>query len=118
MIKEKPKQGRATVHAARKKPATATPKHARATSKPNAEAPPPKPERQIGGKLGIMVGLLQRPEGATLDQMCDATGWQAHSVRGGLAGALKRNRGFEIASEKTDGLRIYRITGRKDPKAQ
>lgn len=71
-----------------------------------AELPRPKPAL---GKLGAMVHLMSREQGAALHELCDATGWQAHSVRGALAGSLKRQRGYVIASEKTEGVRRYRI---------
>ena len=58
-------------------------------------------------KLDQLTALLARPRGASLAEMVAATGWQAHSVRGALSGALKR-RGLEIASEKIDGVRRYR----------
>lgn len=61
------------------------------------------------GKLGALVALLLRPQGATLAAMQDATGWQAHSVRGALSGTIKKKLGFEVASQKTDAGRIYRI---------
>ena len=61
------------------------------------------------GKLGRLVELMRRPEGASLHQLCEETNWQAHSVRGALAGSLKRSRGYQIASERIDGVRIYRI---------
>lgn len=61
------------------------------------------------GKLGALVGLMMRPEGATLAVMSEATGWQAHSVRGAMSGSLKKKLGFEITSEKTEAGRIYRI---------
>jgi hypothetical protein len=56
-----------------------------------------------------MVDLLVRPQGAALAEMVNATGWQAHSVRGALSGALKRQRNLPIISEKTEAGRIYRI---------
>ena len=59
-------------------------------------------------KLDRLLGLLRSPEGTTLADMCVATGWQAHSVRGALAGALKR-KGHVISSEKLMGARRYRI---------
>ena len=58
-------------------------------------------------KLEQIVGLLRRLEGASLAELCSATGWQAHSVRGALAGALKR-KGHVITSEKVDDVRHYR----------
>ena len=61
-----------------------------------------------GGKLGALVALLRREDGATIAQMVEATGWQAHSVRGAIAGSLKKKHGLAVASEKTDGDRIYR----------
>jgi hypothetical protein len=41
--------------------------------------------------------------------MVEATGWQAHTVRGALAGALKKRLGLAVTSEKVDGARVYRI---------
>lgn len=61
------------------------------------------------GKLGMLVGLLRREAGATLADMTAATGWQAHSVRGALAGSLKKKLGLPVTSEKADGGRVYRI---------
>jgi len=54
--------------------------------------------------------MLQRPEGATIAQICGVTGWQAHTVRGTFAGAFKRKLGLTIVSDKAPGgERIYRI---------
>lgn len=64
-----------------------------------------------GTKQAILIELLKRPEGATLPQMTEATGWLVHTVRGAMAGALKKKLGLEITSEKQPGSdRIYRIT--------
>jgi hypothetical protein len=73
---------------------------------PNREAPPPEEPK---GKLGLMVGLLQRPEGAGIADLMAATGWQAHSVRGAIAGSLKKARGLVVISQKTEAGRVYRI---------
>lgn len=62
-----------------------------------------------GGKLGVVVDLMRRPEGATVPQMMAATGWQAHSVRGALAGSLKRKHGLTITGEAGEDGKIYRI---------
>lgn len=61
------------------------------------------------GKIGALISLLQRPDGATIQAMMDATGWQKHSVRGAIAGAIKKTRGLPVTSEKTEGGRVYRI---------
>ena len=70
------------------------------------------------GKLGRLVELMRRPEGASLQQLCAETNWQPHSVRGALAGSLKRSRGYEIASERIDGVRIYRIAPLERPEVE
>lgn len=63
-----------------------------------------------GTKQAVLIDLLKRPEGATLSQMTEATGWQVHTVRGAMAGALKKKLGLEISSEKRPGAdRVYRI---------
>ena len=64
---------------------------------------------EVRGKLGVLVSLLRRPGGADISDMMTATGWQEHSIRGAIAGALKKQRGLNITSEKTDGPRLYRI---------
>jgi hypothetical protein len=59
-------------------------------------------------KLDTLEKLLTRKNGATIADMTKATGWQQHSVRGALAGAMKK-RGQTITSDKTDGTRRYKI---------
>lgn len=60
------------------------------------------------GKLGAILALLQRPEGATVEAMQEATGWQKHSVRGAISGAIKKKLGFDVTSDKTEAGRVYR----------
>ena len=56
--------------------------------------------------------MLRRSEGATIPQIVEATGWQPHTVRGALAGALKKRLGLSIVSEKVEERgRVYRIEG-------
>ncbi|MDP3175537.1 MAG: DUF3489 domain-containing protein [Phenylobacterium sp.] len=74
-----------------------------------ADKPRPDVPGPTGGKLGVIIALLRRPEGADLSALMTATGWQQHSVRGALAGALKKVRGLNIVSEKGEGPRTYRI---------
>lgn len=84
----------------------------KASSKKAPATPPAAAETEKAGpkgKLGALVALLLRPEGATLQAMQDATGWQPHSVRGAMAGSIKKKLGFEVTSEKTETGRLYRI---------
>ena len=79
---------------------------------PRAEPIIDKPKPQSGkgaGKIDLLVDLLRQPAGATLDAMMVATGWQAHSVRGAIAGTVKKARGLKVVSTKVEGVRIYQI---------
>ncbi len=61
-------------------------------------------------KKQIALSLLQRPKGASIAEMRDAMGWQAHSVRGFLAGTVKKMPGVLLVSEKPEGgPRRYRV---------
>lgn len=72
------------------------------TSCKNPTLAPKSPTR-----LDQLQFLLTRNGGATIAEMVEATGWQQHSVRGAMAGALKK-RGLTIISEKVDETRRYR----------
>ncbi|MDQ7300490.1 DUF3489 domain-containing protein [Stenotrophomonas sp. Sm2017] len=75
-----------------------------------AEATWVKPRTRENSKQAEVIRMLQRPEGATIGQICSATGWQAHTVRGTFAGAFKKKLGLTIVSDKPQGgERIYRI---------
>ncbi|WP_225781172.1 DUF3489 domain-containing protein [Xenophilus sp. Marseille-Q4582] len=75
-----------------------------------AESTWTKPRTRAHSKQAEVVRMLQRPEGATVRQICDATGWQAHTVRGAFAGAFKKKLGLTLVSEKQPGgERIYRV---------
>jgi hypothetical protein len=61
-----------------------------------------------------ILTLLSRREGATIPEMMEGTGWQQHSVRGFLAGTVKKKLGFALTSSKTEGeLRRYRIDSKR-----
>ena len=63
-----------------------------------------------GSKKATVLGLLQRKGGATLAQIMKATGWQAHSVRGFISGALGKKMGLTVDSvRREDGERVYSI---------
>ena len=55
--------------------------------------------------------MLQSPAGATIAAMMTATGWQQHSVRGFLAGVVRKRLKLKLASKKVDGSRVYQIPG-------
>jgi Protein of unknown function (DUF3489) len=97
--------GVATIKAA---PKAGAKRMSRATA-PAAPATPPASSAPAGKtKLQIVVDLLERPQGARIDELMEATGWQAHSVRGALAGALKK-KGIEVTSAKVEGSRCYSV---------
>lgn len=69
-----------------------------------------KPRMRDNSKQAQVIVMLKRPEGATIEQICEATQWQAHTVRGTFAGAFKKKLGLEITSTKeVGGQRIYRV---------
>ena len=69
------------------------------------------PRTRGNSKQAQVIAMLKRPEGATIAQICEATGWQAHTVRGTFAGAFKKKLGLDIASSKEEGgERVYRIS--------
>lgn len=61
-------------------------------------------------KQAKLIAMLEAKEGATIEEVATALGWQAHTVRGALYGALKKKLGLDIVSEKVEGRgRVYRI---------
>lgn len=78
------------------------------TAKNTATSPSTSKAAKPASKLDTLEKLLTRKNGATIAEMTKATGWQQHSVRGALAGAIKK-RGHTITSDKADGTRRYRI---------
>ncbi len=71
------------------------------------ESMPPAAVRPRVNKSDLVIGLLQRPGGATLDEMVAATDWLPHTTRAALTGLKKK--GHLVTSEKTEGVRRYRI---------
>ena len=81
-----------------------------AAPEPNDVAPR-TPKTRDHTKQATVIQLLQRPEGATLDQLVEATGWMKHTLRGCMAGALKKKLGLTITSDKVaGGERVYRAS--------
>jgi hypothetical protein len=86
------------------------PKRAKAPQQTSQQEKTP-PARE-GSKKADVLALLRREEGATLQDLMSATGWQAHSIRGFLSGALGKKMGLTVESAKReDGTRVYSIAG-------
>jgi Protein of unknown function (DUF3489) len=73
--------------------------------------PEPEPPSDVKrpSKQGEVIAMLRRPEGATVDEVANATGWQRHTVRGVFSGTLKKKLGLTLASVKEERGRVYRI---------
>jgi Protein of unknown function (DUF3489) len=91
---------------------------ARATKAASADKPTPR----TGTKQAQMIDMLKRPEGATVEQIAAATGWQHHTIRGAISGALKKKLGLTVEAMRTREVgpnktgakgssTVYRITG-------
>lgn len=75
-----------------------------------ADAAPKARTPRTGTKQAKLIEMLQADGGATIDEIVAATGWQAHTVRGAMSGALKKKLGLTITSEKIEGRgRAYMI---------
>jgi len=64
-----------------------------------------------GNKAALVITLLKKPKGATLQSLIRVTGWQAHTIRGFVSGHLKKKLGLTVQSFKRDGDRVYAIAG-------
>ena len=75
------------------------------------------PKANPGSKQSRVIAMLQSPQGATIAAMMKATDWQQHSVRGFLAGVVRKRLKLRLGSRKVDGNRIYQIAGRDGGKS-
>jgi hypothetical protein len=91
------KQSKKPIETAEAKPAEAV-----ATTAETIAEPAPKIT-----KKALVEQLLKSDKGATIEDLCKKTGWQAHTVRGHLS--ILKKAGVEIISERVDGVRYYRI---------
>ena len=77
-----------------------------------AKSQEPAPATRPGTKQALLIDLLNREDGATIDEIVTATGWQAHSVRGAISGTLKKKLGLTVTTAKIEARgRVYRIEG-------
>jgi hypothetical protein len=82
-----------------------------AETSPDADTPQPVAIR-TGTKQAQIIALLQRPEGASIGEIVEATGWAAHSARGMISGGLKKKLRFDVATTLDEQRgRIYHIRG-------
>jgi DNA-binding MarR family transcriptional regulator len=105
----KPTQGRkAGPRRGKGTDSAAAPKKARKTAQEAAKDAQPATRRE-GTKQAQLIAMLERKEGATIAQIVDATGWLPHTVRGAIAGALKKRLGLGVRSAEEGRGRVYRI---------
>jgi hypothetical protein len=80
-------------------------------------AAPTSKQAEPGSKQARVIAMLRSPGGATIAAMMEATGWQQHSVRGFLAGVVRKRLKMKLGSEKADGERVYQIAGHRGGKS-
>ena len=81
-----------------------------AEPKPTEDAAPKTRTPREGTKQATLIDMLRAPGGATIAEIMGATGWQSHTVRGAMSGALKKKLGLEVTSEKVeDRGRVYKL---------
>jgi Protein of unknown function (DUF3489) len=108
--------------AAQAQAAAPTKRGRKAKATPTDAAPTDKPTPRTGTKQARMIDLLKRPEGATVEQIAAATGWQHHTIRGAISGALKKKLGLNVEATRTREVgpnktgakgssTVYRIVG-------
>lgn len=83
--------------------------HRAAPKTKKAAKPVSVPDVKIQTKQARVITMLQRPDGATIDEIVAATDWQRHTVRGVISGALRKKLGLSVLAEKTERGHVYRI---------
>jgi hypothetical protein len=100
------------------KPKAATRSTVRKTAKPasrkRSASASSRPAARADTKRARIIAMLRKPAGTTVAAIMAATDWQQHSVRGFLAGIVRKKLGLNLVSDQTDKGRVYRI---KDGKA-
>ena len=95
---------------AKKRPMASAPAAVPTTKSSRHSAGDSEPKRaDRDSKQSRVIAMLQSPTGATIAAMMKATGWQQHSVRGFLAGVVRKRLKLKLASKKVDGNRVYQI---------
>ena len=81
-------------------------------------ADPKGKQADPGSKQSRVIAMLRSPAGATIAAMMEATGWQQHSVRGFLAGVVRKRLKLKLGSKKVDGNRVYQIASGDSRKSE
>lgn len=87
------------------------------TSKPRSRKGAADRTARTGSKQEVVLTQLKQPTGTTIAAIMKATGWQQQSVRGFLAGVVRKRLGLNLDSQKVDGARVYRIAGADNAKS-
>jgi len=110
-----------SVHAAARcfrrgtKPETIMPKRKKTTARKSPSAK--TPSKKTNTKQDQLLALLRRPQGTTIEHAAKTLAWQPHSVRGFISGVLKKRLGLTIASDKSEGERVYRVSSAEADKS-
>ena len=97
---------------------SASRKPSKSKSRKRSAAASAKPAPRPATKNARIIAMLRMPAGATIASIVTATEWQQHSVRGFLAGVVRKKLGLNLVSEQTDKGRVYRIKdGKTSPAA-
>lgn len=110
------KRGAGSKQAARSKPTGARKSHrgsAARTVKAVEKAAGITSAQRKDSKQSVVLAMLAGEGGATIEAVTKATHWQPHSVRGFFAGVVRKKLGFDLTSERVDGVRIYRTSSRR-----
>jgi len=91
-------------------------KSAARSAKQKSFTPSPRSAKPAS-KHDTLLKLLRQDKGTTLDALVKSSGWQKHSVRGFLAGTVRKKLKLPLVSEKIDGVRTYRIGSPKASKS-
>ncbi len=92
--------------------AKSTKSTSKSSRKPKRPSKDNSPNTRAGSKQATLIEMLKRPDGATIDEIVKKFDWQPHTVRGAIAGAVKKKLGLDITSEKDEKRgRFYRIQG-------